>query len=140
MGTNLTLTGSAQFAYLPSMPVNAIDYMDTAAISASLPLYAGGQIRNGNKLARLATDENRLKLDMTTSEVLLRIEQLYWAAVSLVEKMKTLENYTTLLYTLNRDVTSYLEAGLVQRNDLLKVQLNKMKCRRTGLNLKMHIR
>ncbi|HEX2920101.1 MAG TPA: efflux RND transporter permease subunit [Bacteroidales bacterium] len=122
---NGMLTGGPQHAYIPSIPINLIDYMNTAAVTAALPVYAGGQVRNGNKLAKLGTEVNKLKLDMTTSEVLFRTEELYWMSISLKEKLKTLKSYEILLDTLNRDVATYLQAGLIQRTDLLKVQLKQ---------------
>ena len=94
--------------------------MNTAAISVAMPLYAGGRIRNGNKLASLGEDVTRQQQSLTTTEVLVRTEELYWTLISLKEKNKTLNSYQALLDTLHRDVENYHRAGIVQRNDLLK--------------------
>jgi len=129
------LEGATQFAYFPSMPINAIDYLNTASISATLPIYAGGQIRNGNKLAALGEDVSRKQQTLTTTDVLVRTEHLFWTIVSLNEKLKTLDSYQALLDTLNRDVTNFNEAGLAQRNDLLKVQLKQNELQSNRLKL-----
>ncbi len=50
------LQGSTPFAYFPSMAISAIDYINVASVSATIPVYAGGQIRNGNKLAALGEE------------------------------------------------------------------------------------
>lgn len=104
---------------------NSLDYMNTAALTVALPIYAGGRIYNGNKLAALAEDVSHYKKDMAVDEVMLRTEELYWTLQSLIEKGKTVQEYKNMLDTLYRDVTNYVDAGLAQKNDLLKVQLKR---------------
>ena len=134
-GDPATLEAATQFAYFPSMTISAIDYLNMASVSAALPIYAGGQIRNGNKLAAIGEDVSRKQQTMTTTDVLVRTDQLYWTIVSLNEKLKTLDSYRSLLDTLNRDVTNYNKAGLVQKNDLLKVQLKQNELQSNRLKL-----
>jgi len=134
-GNPANLAGATQFAYIPSIAINAVDYLNMASVSATLPVYAGGQIRNGNRLATLGVDVSHKQQILTTSEVLVRTEQLYWTIISLNEKLKTLDSYRALLDTLNRDVTNYNKAGLSQRNDLLKVQLKQNELQSNRLKL-----
>ena len=105
--------------------MNSLDYMNTAAIMVALPIYAGGRINNGNKLAALGHEVSLYQKDMAVDEVLLKTEQLYWTLQSLVEKEKTVQNFKNLLDTLCRDVNNYIDAGLAQKNDLLKVQMKQ---------------
>jgi len=49
--------------------------------------------------------------------------------------MKTLENYTSLLDTLHKEVTDALNAGLITRNDLLKVELKQNELQMNRLKL-----
>ena len=134
-GNPANLAGATQFAYIPSIPINAVDYLNLASVSATLPVYAGGQIRNGNKLATLGMDVSLKQQILTTTDVLVRTEQLYWTIISLNEKLKTLDSYQALLDTLNRDVTNFNKAGLAQRNDLLKVQLKQNELQSNRLKL-----
>ena len=134
-GDLANLEGATQFAYIPSMTINAVDYMNLASVTAALPVYAGGQIRNGNKLAAIGEDVSRKKQTMTTTEVLVRTDQLYWTIVSMNEKLKTLDSYGALLDTLSRDVANFTEAGLSQKNDLLKVQLKQNELQSNRLKL-----
>ncbi len=134
-GNPANLQGATQYAYFPSMAINAIDYLNMASASATLPVYAGGQIRNGNKLAAIGEDVSHKQQTMTTTDVLVRTDQLYWTIVSLNEKLKTLDSYGALLDTLNRDVTNYNKAGLVQKNDLLKVKLKQNELQSNRLKL-----
>jgi len=134
-GNPANLANATQFAYFPSMEINAIDYLNLASVSATLPIYAGGQIRNSNKLASIGLEVSQEQQSMTTTEVLVRTEQLYWTIVSLNEKLKTLDIYHALLDTLNRDVNNFNNAGLAQRNDLLKVQLKQNELQSNRLKL-----
>jgi outer membrane protein TolC len=106
-----------------------------ANLTVALPLYAGGQIRNGNKLAALGEEVSKQQQAMTTTEVLVRTDQLYWTAIGLTEKLKTLDSYGELLTTLNKDVSNFTKAGLAQRNDLLKVQLKQNELQSNRLKL-----
>lgn len=72
---------------------------------------------------------------MITTVVLVRTDQLYWTIISLNEKLKTLDSYRALLDRLNRDVTNFNQAGLAQRNDLLKVQLKQNELQSNRLKL-----
>ena len=134
-GKKANLTHATQFAYFPSMEINAIDYLNMASLTAAMPLYAGGQVRNGNRLASIGVYVSQEQKQMTTTEVLVRTEQLYWTIVSLSEKLKTLDSYQALLDTLNRDVTNFTKAGLTQRNDLLKVQLKQNELQSNRIKL-----
>lgn len=109
--------------YTPAMSLNLIDYMNVANIMAVQPIYTGGRIVNGNKLAQIGYSISKEKQSMTTTEVLVRTEELYWTVITLQEKLKTLDSYILLLDTLQHDVNVSLKAGLIQRTDLLKVQL-----------------
>lgn len=111
--------------YIPDMEISILDYMNTATISISMPVYTGGRIRNGNKLAKLGEEVSTFKKVMTTEEVLLKTEKLFWTLQSLRKKKRTIVTYQTMLDTLYRDVMVYVEAGLTQKNDLLKVQLKQ---------------
>ena len=89
------------------------------------PVFAGGQIINGNKLAKVGEDVSRLQLQLSESEVEKQTEQYYWQLVSLQEKMKTIEAVQTLLADINKDVDVAVRAGVAMRNDLLQVQLRQ---------------
>ncbi len=92
-------------------------------VMAMQPLFAGGQIVNGNRLARIGVETSRIQLEMTDDEVELTTEQYYWQVVSLQEKCVTLETVHEMLKQLEKDVTVSVSAGVTTRNDLLQVQL-----------------
>ncbi len=133
-GNLANLATASQFAYIPSTPIKALDYMNMASISVMQPLFAGGRIVNGNKLAKLGYEVSQEKKLMNSTEVLVKTENLYWSTIVLQDKLTTLTSYEKLLNQLLSDVSASVKAGLIQRSDLLKVQLkmnevemNKMK-------------
>lgn len=95
------------------------------AVSASQPIFAGGQIFNGNKLAKLGAEVSELQKTMNDDEVLITVEQYYWQILFLEEKMKTIAEAETLLNRMHEDVNNSYMAGLVNKNDLLKVELRQ---------------
>lgn len=135
-GNPANLANPTQFAYIPSMSIGLMDYMNTAAITVAQPIFTGGRIFNGNRLAKTAIEINKEQGSLTEIEVLAKTEEFYWTIVSLNEKNKTLELYKQLLDTLERDVNVAYKAGLVQRTDLLKVQLkmNEIEVSQMKLN------
>ena len=60
------------------------------AVSATQPVFAGGQIINGNRLAKLGVEAAELQKVMADDEILLTVEQYYWQIVALEEKIKPL--------------------------------------------------
>ena len=96
-----------------------------AGVTAVQPVFAGGQIINGNKLAKVGEDVSRLQLQLSENEVEKQTEQYYWQLVSLQEKMKTIEAVDTLLADIYKDVDVAVRAGVAMRNDLLQVQLRR---------------
>ena len=96
-----------------------------AGITAVQPVFAGGQIINGNRLAKVGEDVSRLQLQLSENEVEKQTEQYYWQLVSLQEKMKTIEAVQALLVDIYKDVDVAVRAGVAMRNDLLQVQLRQ---------------
>ncbi len=87
------------------------------------PIFAGGRIFYGNKLAALGEEVSEYKDKITEDEILLKTEEQYWQIVSLEEKSKTINNYEELLNRLLRQVEDAYKSGLAMKNDVLKVKL-----------------
>lgn len=96
-----------------------------ASITAVQPVFAGGQIVNGNKLARVGEDVSLLQLQLSENEVEKTTAQYFWQAVTLQEKMKTVNAAETFLAGICKDVELAVQAGVITRNDLLQVQLRQ---------------
>ena len=97
------------------------------------PIYAGGRIRNGNKLAKLGIEAAEYQSKVKEDEVCLQTETLYWQIVALQEKLTTLDQLDRLLDTLDKDLSGAIEAGLAMPTDQFKL---KVKQNESQLNRK----
>ncbi len=89
------------------------------------PLFMGGQIVQGNRLAQVGVEAAQQQYLLQQQRVLLQTEQCYWMVLSLQSKKQTLEEAILFVDTLYRDVTVAQEAGLLTRNEELKVALKR---------------
>ena len=102
-----------------------LEYGYGASVVLTQPIYAGGRIINGNRLASLGVEAARLQADMTVKAVRDSVESKYWRAVALQEKRRILDETLGLLDMLEKDLSSALAAGLVTDEDLLQVRLKR---------------
>jgi outer membrane protein len=94
-------------------------------VNAVQPIFAGGRIINGNKLAGLGENASKFKSKMTKDELVFKTEEYYWQIISLEEKYKTIEKYEEMLDGLLRQVEDAYSSGIVMKNDVLKVKLKR---------------
>lgn len=134
-GNPMNLLMPTQFTYVPGMSYSDLDNMKSGVVTAIQPLYAGGRIRNGNKLANLGKDVNEYNISLTKEEVLTKTELYYWNIIALEKKQQTLKSYEKMLNNLYKDVQVAYDAGLVNKSDLLKVQLEINKINANKLKL-----
>lgn len=112
-----------------------------AGVSVEQPLYTGGKISAGNKMAVIGYEMAGYNLEIQKMNVLAEAEQTYWLFVSVKEKVKLAETAVETLKGLQEKVNHAFETGLVQQNEVLKVQvqLNKaeldLQKARNGLEL-----
>ena len=124
-GNLANLRTATQFAYMPAATMGLMKSGTFGVLTAVQPIFAGGRIWNGNRLASLGEDVSEEKNRLAQNEVLLKTEEQYWMVVSLNEKTKTLQSYEDLLNSLLRQVEDAFKSGLVSRNDLLKVKVKR---------------
>ena len=127
---------SAYTANKPSLSASAIglylaDPLNTLLPESSLNntidltqvIYAGGKINAAKKITSSLVDLQNEQKNLTTSEVLLKTETAYWQLIQLKEKKVLAKEYLKLLETLYTDLNNYYKAGLIYKNDVLKVQV-----------------
>lgn len=120
-----SLPAEALAALGSPISVSMIKNGTIAGINAVQPVFAGGQIINGNKLAKIGEDVSRLQFQLSENEVEKQTEQYYWQIVSLQEKLKTIAAVETMLSDIHKDVDVAVRAGVAMCNDLLQVQLRQ---------------
>lgn len=74
----------------PELSFSMLDRGLMAGVAAVQPLFAGGRIINGNKLARAGVEASEIQKQMSVNNVELTAEQYYWQIISLKEKQRTL--------------------------------------------------
>lgn len=113
--------GMAKMQLQPDMTMEMCKNGLMGGVTAVQPLFAGGQIVNGNKLAGLGVDVSKLQLEKSENDVELTAEQYFWQLVALNEKLNTLHVADTMLTRIYRDVNNSVNAGVALKNDLLQV-------------------
>lgn len=140
-----TVTASGM-AFAANKPVVDLDIFNIATlqmikrgvsanVTAVQPVFAGGRIVNGNRLAEVGAEAAVLERQNAVDDVTLTAEKYYWQLVTLKSKRHTLEDVIALVDTLEYQVGVALKAGVTTRNELLKVQLRKNELRSTMVDL-----
>jgi len=114
--------------FIPAFPgllPRGINNFYLANITAMQPLYAGGKISTSNELARLQLQVNQTRLKQTKDSVNLITEQKYLQLININEQYKTVMSNDKYLDTLYKEMQDYLQAGLIAKNELLKVKVQK---------------
>ena len=129
------LPAEALAALVNPVSISMLKNGTIGSVMAVQPVFVGGQIINGNKLAKVGEDVSRLQLQLSENEVEKTAEQYFWQLASLQEKMKTVDAVDTLLADIHKDVDVAVRAGLAMRNDLLQVQLRQNEIESQRLKL-----
>ena len=112
-----------------------------AGIALTQPLYTGGKIRAGNRLAAIGLDcaaENHRKVRM---QVLADADRAYWTYIAVCWKVRMLETYLRQMDALRAQAQTSLDAGLATENDLLRIDAKRsdidyqLQKARNGANL-----
>ena len=116
------LDGMASGTYMfPDMEMSGIELqmrgMYMAGLSVTQPLYAGGRIVAGNKLARIGQESAAETLRKTRMEVVADADQAYWNYIAVGRKVRMLETYRTQMDTLFRQVETAVKAGMGTDNE-----------------------
>ena len=106
-----------------------------ASRSLVQPLYAGGRIVTGNKLAKVGVKAAELKHEVNLRDKREEIEKMYWEIVALEEKRHTIKHLEELLDVLYKDVNSAIAAGVVTESDLLLVKMKQNELKSGKIHL-----
>lgn len=124
-----------QYNILNLIEIGFINKGKMASVQAMQPVFMGGQIVNGNKLAAVGEEVARLRQQQSNDELRLTTESLYWKLVTLKGTRGALEAAIATLDTLENQVKVAVDAGIAMRNDLLKVQLKRNSYRTEMVDL-----
>lgn len=107
-----------------------------AAVTLTQPIFAGGKIINGNRLASLGVQAASLKESIAKRDVVIDVERKYWLAVSLQEKMKVVEDALVLAESLHKDASAAYASGLITDNEQKEVEIGRQDLKTKRIRLK----
>lgn len=117
-------------AYFPGLELDyKMNFIYTAGISLTQPLYMGGKIRSAYRMAQLGSQVAQLGIHLSETEVVLATGQAYAAAVKAQEMQTVAQQYVATLEELERNVQSAVKHGMKTNNDRLKVQVKLNEAR-----------
>lgn len=93
-----------------------------AGLSLAQPIYTGGKIMSGNKIADIGVDCAKESVRLTRMEVIAQADNAYWTYLSVLDKVKMLEGCKVRLETLKSQIKSSVEAGMATDNDFLRIE------------------
>ena len=119
--------GSATGAYVfPDIDMMGMDLrmrgMYMAGITLTQPIYTGGRIMAGKRMARIGEAAAGEQLRMTRMDVLVDADNAYWTCIAVDRKVRMLESYCAQMDTLYDQMSGSLSAGMIIENDLLRIK------------------
>ena len=158
-----SLDGSAMGMYMfPDMDMMGSElqmrgsYM--AGITLTQPIYAGGKIIAGRKLAKIGQEAAKEELRKARIQVIADADNAYWTYVAVLRKVRMLKAYYAQIDTLYQQTELSVHEGMAIENELLRIaakrsdieyQLQKVKngaylcrlsiCRLTGTDYSVEV-
>lgn len=123
------LSGTGLAPLLPLIPTSYhYEFLDKGysfGLTAIQPVFLGGKIIEGNKLASVSTQAEQIKMSSVSNEVLQGVDDNYYRLVTLYAMRSALKEAQKQLASIEQDAQNAFDAGIVPRNDLLKVKLKQ---------------
>jgi outer membrane protein TolC len=98
--------------------------LGNASLDIKQPIYAGGKIKLGKETTAKVVELYESQKKLTEADVLLATETAYWQAVQVKEKITLANKYKEMLLGLHKDLQNSYNAGLIYKNDLLRVEVS----------------
>ncbi|MDE6717109.1 MAG: TolC family protein [Muribaculaceae bacterium] len=96
-----------------------------AGLQITQPIYAGGKITAGRRLARIGMDVAAEQLRMESMDVMADALKSYWMYVAVLDKVKLTKIYTSLIDTILGQTSLAVEIGMATENDLLRLNAKR---------------
>ncbi len=99
------------------------DQFVNGSITLSQPIYTGGRIRYGKQTAAKGIEIQQERKNIATADLLADVEKAYWQVVQVTEKIVLAQRFKEMLVVLRNDLKNSFDAGLIYKNDLLRVEV-----------------
>jgi len=105
--------------------INFLHYGYAAGVMAIQPVFVGGKIVAGNKLAKVGVEAAELQAQMAERDGLEQVEETYWLVYGIEQKQHLIDDATALLDTAYLQVSAAVNAGLALPSDLMQVEMKR---------------
>ena len=96
-----------------------------AGLSLTLPLYVGGKITTGNKLAKVGVEVQKINQEKTRQEVIYEADKAYFTYLAVKSKVTMLEAYMQQMDSLVSQVNLSVGVDMATNSDLLRIQAKR---------------
>jgi len=122
--------GNPIFNMYAWLPLNvSLSGAYVTGIVMNQPIYTGGKISAGNKMADIGIEMAGENLTMQQMNTLEEADKAYWTYISVLEKVKLAQQAVNMLDEMVQKARNAHEVGLANRNDLLKAQVEFNRAR-----------
>lgn len=103
-----------------------------AGISLTQPIYTGGKIITGNKLAQIGKEVSEIQLQSTKMDIIAEAEKSYWMYVAVLSKIDMINSYMVQLDSIYSYTKTAYEVGLTT-----ELNVNRVESRRSELQYRL---
>lgn len=97
----------------------------TAGLNLTQPIYAGGKIVSGIKLAKLGVEASREQNRVTRANVIADADNAYWTYIAITEKKRMLESMIDYINSIYNQVKNSVDVEMATSADLLRVEAKR---------------
>ena len=115
-----------QYAIIPPMTLS-VDLANTftAGVSVSQPVFMGGKIISGYRMAALGSEMARLNSELKAEEVTVSVDEAYWMYVKTCRLLEAAESFDSTVTEVYRFVEDAIDVGMATSTDLVKVEVQR---------------
>lgn len=96
-----------------------------AGIQLTQPIYAGGKITAGRRLAKIGREVAGEQLRLCRADVMADADNAYWTYVAVRSKVDLMDQFCNMIDTLFDQTSTAVDAGMATGNDLLRIEAKR---------------
>ena len=96
-----------------------------AGISLTLPIYTGGQLTTGNKLAKVGVEVQKIQQEKTRRDVIYDADKAYFSYLAVRSKVDMLEAYMQQMDSLASMIKLSVGVEMATNSDLLRIDAKR---------------
>lgn len=115
-----------QYAVIPPMTLS-VDLANTftAGVSVTQPVFMGGKIISGYRMADIGTEMAGLNSRLKASEVIVSVDEAYWMYVKTCRLLETAGSFCSTVDSMYAFVQNAMDVGMATSTDLIKVEVQR---------------